>query len=82
MKTKVYNNDVFISYRRNKGEAWASLIKELLEKKALKVYLDKHKKRTIDFKESLLRNINESNMRKEIIKISLVLFLMDMIPQR
>ena len=61
MRSKGSSNDVFISYRRNRGEAWASLIKELLEKKGVRVYLDKHKKRTVDFKESLLRNINESN---------------------
>lgn len=61
MATKGMNNDVFISYRRKRGEAWASLIKELLEKNKVRVYLDKHKKRTKDFKEALLRNIDQSN---------------------
>lgn len=54
-------NDIFISYRRHHGEAWAAHVKELLEKRGVRCYLDKHKKRTVDFKESLLRNINQSN---------------------
>ena len=54
-------NDVFISYRRHKGEAWAELIKELLEKKHVKVFLDKHKHKTEDFALTLKKNINHSN---------------------
>lgn len=53
--------DAFISYRRRYGESWAAHIKELLEKKGVRCYLDKQKKRTIDFKEALFRNIMQSN---------------------
>lgn len=53
-------NDVFISYRRHNGEAWAVYLKEVLSKRGVRCYLDKHKKRTKDFKEALLRNIEQS----------------------
>lgn len=56
-----YMIDIFISYRRQNGEAWAAHIKELLEKRGARCYLDKHKKRTKDFKESLLKNIEQAN---------------------
>ena len=54
-------NDVFISYRRHNGEAWASLIKTLLERRGVRCYLDKQKKRTIDFKKGIINNISQSN---------------------
>ena len=53
-------NDVFISYRRHNGEAWAAHLKDLLSKRGVRCYLDKHKKRTKDFKEALFRNIEQS----------------------
>ena len=53
-------NDVFISYRRDNGSSSASLIKRLLEERGARCYLDKHKKITKDFKEGLLRNIDQS----------------------
>ena len=53
-------NDVFISYRRENGKHSASLIKRLLEERGARCYLDRHKKKTKDFKEALLRNIDQS----------------------
>ena len=54
-------NDIFISYRRLYGEAWASNIKGLLEKRGVRCYFDKHKGPTKDFKEAIERNIEQSN---------------------
>lgn len=54
-------NDIFISYRRHNGEAWAKNIKLFLGQRGVRCYLDKDKKHTKDFKEAIFRNIDQSN---------------------
>lgn len=60
--------DVFISYRRNGGDAWAHLIMAELEKKGISVFLDTEELTSGKFNEALYNSI--SNAKNFLVVLS------------